>query len=529
MDPILHWNEVATEANRVTHTTRAPSEAGDRGGPGGARALAIVHLAMHDAYFGINSGLYEPYLEEDLPTVSTGADADAAVASAAHATLSALYPTQKAFFDARHAAAGLVAGKADADGHIFGGKVASKVLALRKDDPGFGDDGHSFSVAPGHHRQDPDNPGQGFYGPFYGAQSRCSAATTRHHLSEPPQPPSAEYDQAVREVRAKGIVLQLIGTLPANLLPSRTPTETSIGLFWDYEAAQGIGTPTRLYNQIIRKIAIAQCNDVAKTARLFALVNAAVGDATILAWDDKYFYDVWRPVLGIREHDASSGPTGVGGYILDSHADPGWLPLGAQATNEPARKNFTPSFPAYPSGHATENAAAFQTVRQFHCQGNYGPDHQADNLEFVSDELNGISVDNTETVRPRWVRTFPGGLWQMIEEQGRSRVYLGVHWLFGAFAVNEAGEMDLTQNAGGVRLGLDVANDIAVNVLKAANAAGPATCTHPAVSTASCTTAAAPCVVHQRRRPHLKGHCRHTRQVRAACPPRRNEGIGKER
>jgi len=180
-------------------------------------------------------------------------------------------------------------------------------------------------------------------------------------------------------------------------------------------------------------------------------------------------------VLAIREHDASSGPTGVGGDILDSDADLGWLPLGAQATNALGRKNFTPNFPAYPSGHATECAAAFQSVRQFYSQGNYGPDHLADNLEFVSDELNGINVDNTGTVRQRWVRRFPGGLWQMIEEQGRARVFLGVHWVFDAFAVNGVEEMDLTQNVGGVRLGLDVANDIATNGLKAANAAGPAT------------------------------------------------------
>ena len=46
-------------------------------------------------------------------------------------------------------------------------------------------------------------------------------------------------------------------------------------------------------------------------------------------------------------------------------------------------------------------------------------------LEFVSDELDGVSVDNTGTVRPRHVRKFPGGLWQMIEENSRSRVFLG--------------------------------------------------------------------------------------------------------
>jgi hypothetical protein len=38
-----------------------------------------------------------------------------------------------------------------------------------------------------------------------------------------------------------------------------------------------------------------------------------------------------------------------------------------------------------------------------------------------------------------------------------------VHWVFDAFAVNEAGEIDLTQNVGGVRLGLDIANDITTN------------------------------------------------------------------
>ncbi|MFD9701391.1 phosphatase PAP2 family protein [Lentzea sp. NPDC059081] len=473
MDPILYWNEVAAEADRTTHTTLPASELGVRGGPGGARANAIVHLAMHDAYFGIHTGQYEPYLGDDLPEVSTEADAAAAIASAAHATLSALYPTQKTFFDAKHTAAGLIAGKADVAGHDFGRKVAAKVLALRKNDPGFGDNGHSFSVAPGHHRQDPDNPKQGFYGPFYGAQSACFAATSRHHLDAPPELGSAEYEQAVKQVRAKGIAPHLMGTLPADLFSERTPNETAIGLFWGYEAASGVGTPTRLYNQIIRKVAVAQGNDTAQNARLFALVNAAIADATILCWADKYVYDLWRPVLGIREHDSSTGPAGVGDAALDSDADPFWLPLGAQATNVTGGRNFTPSFPAYPSGHATEGGAAFQTVRHFYGQTQYGPDNLADNLEFVSDELDGISTDTTGNVRTRVVRTFPGGMWQMMIEQGFSRVFLGVHWVFDAFAVDEDGDVDLSRNIGGVKLGMDVADDIATNGLKAANAAGP--------------------------------------------------------
>lgn len=100
-------------------------------------------------------------------------------------------------------------------------------------------------------------------------------------------------------------------------------------------------------------------------------------------------------------------------------------------------KNFTPPFPAYPSGHATFGAAAFHMTRLFYdgvAAKNYAPDKLFDGLTFVSDEFNGVNADNKGTVRPKHVRNFPGGLWQMIEENGRSRVYLGVHWVFDAFA-----------------------------------------------------------------------------------------------
>jgi hypothetical protein len=125
----------------------------------------------------------------------------------------------------------------------------------------------------------------------------------------------------------------------------------------------------RLYNQIVREIAVKEGNSVDDNARLFALVNAAMGDAGILAWDQKYIHDFWRPVLGIREHDASMGPAAATPQDnIDNDCDPDWLPLGAPSSNShvvatdtsPARseRNFTPPFPAYPSGHATFGAAA---------------------------------------------------------------------------------------------------------------------------------------------------------------------------
>lgn len=457
MDPILYWNAVALEANRVSHTNGKNEQTGPTLS---SRALAIVHLAMYDAYAGIIKDPVNlpPYLP-DLPSPDPGASANAAVAAAAHATLSKLFPGQKAYFDLQHLQAGLQ-GAGLPEGHDFGLLVAQKLLEDRKDDPGASDDGYAGSIARGAHRPDPDNPNQGYYSPFYGALSKGFAIQERHQLDAPPQPGSIDYRTALQQVRAKGIAPELIGTLPPGS-PARTPEETTIGIFWAYDGAAGLGTPPRLYNQIIRKVAEAKGNTVAQNARLFALVNVAMGDAGILAWEQKYIHDLWRPILGVREHDRSMGPAGVSDSDFSPNCDPFWLPLGAPKTNSPCQeKNFTPNFPAYPSGHATFGAAAFYITRLFYHVSTPGPDNLFGGLTFVSEELNGINKDNKKTVRSKHVRTFSDGLWQMIVENGLSRVFLGVHWVFDAFAVDANGNPDLSKNIGGVRLGIDIAEDI---------------------------------------------------------------------
>ena len=454
-DAILYWNAVALEANRVSHTNGL----GEQTGPTlSARALAIVHLAMHDAFAGILNDPTQlpPYLL-GTPPPEAGASADVAVAAAAYATLSALFPGQKAFFGQEWARADL-SGPGFNEGRNFGMAVARLILDDRKNDPDAKDAGYAPSTARGAHRPDPDNPDQGFYAPFYGARSKGFAITQRFGLVNPPRPGTAEYASAFNEVLGKGIAPELMGTLPPGSTP-RTPEETVIGLFWAYDGASGLGTPPRLYNQIVREVARIQDNDVIANARLFALVNVAMADAGILAWEQKYFHDLWRPVLGVRENDPSMGPQGQAGNPTSSMSDPFWLPYGAPKTNQ-VTHNFTPPFPAYPSGHATFGAAALQITRLFYSITGNAPDTLLGNEGIVSDELNGVNKDQHGTVRSRHVRKFPQGLWQMIEENGRSRVYLGVHWVFDAFAVDSTGAMDLTRNVGGVPLGLNIAQDI---------------------------------------------------------------------
>lgn len=493
-DSILFWNAVALEANRVSFSD--PAKAEQQGPTLSSRALAIVHLAMYDAYAAVRNDIsqFPRYLSNPpFPaTAPTDTNAANAVAGAAYRTLSELYKTQANYFQDQLSAFNMENSYFD-----FGTEVGQAVLDLRASDPGVGADGYNPSTNRYRHRADPDNPAQGYHAPFYGQRSKPFAATKRHTLNAPPLG-KKPYLESLRQVRAKGIKPSLMATLPDKLFKNRRDAEeTLIGIYWGYDGANLLGTPPRFYNQIIRTLAMkainpdtGTVNDEGDNARLFALVNAALGDAGIFAWEQKYCHDIWRPVLGIREHDKSFGPgtnaetadTDIEDQTLNKDADPQWLPLGAPSSNSD-KKNFTPNFPAYPSGHATFGAAALHIARLFYGQGtesggyhdggNLIPDTLFDETFFVSDEFNGFNRDNTGTVRPKHARRFDfdnnspelsGGLGKMIIENGLSRVYLGVHWSFDAFDLDR-GQPDVSKTAiGGVPLGLEIAKDIfAVN------------------------------------------------------------------
>jgi hypothetical protein len=175
----------------------------------------------------------------------------------------------------------------------------------------------------------------------------------------------------------------------------------------------------------VRTIAIQKRNSVEANARLFALVNLAMADAGIQCWYTKYYYEFWRPIVGIQEGDADGND--------DTAGDPLWLPLGAPATNGTGDGvDFTPPFPAYSSGHSTFGAAALYTVAGF-----YGTTQIP--FSWMSDEFNGINRGSDGQVRPRVVRSFRS-LDDAVWENAFSRVYLGVHWSFDATAGVESGK-----------------------------------------------------------------------------------------
>jgi hypothetical protein len=347
-----------------------------------------VQAAIFDAVNAIDRS-FEPFLVDAKAPRST--PLDAAVAAAGWRTLSALYPAQKSTFDAALATslARVKDGPQETRGVALGIAVADQILASRAGD-------HADTVVPFTPGTDPGDwqptapdftpawgPGWGHVTPF--------SMLNGHQFAPPPAPAltSDAYTKAFNEVKSLG----------EKNSTTRTADQTEIGIFWGYDRT-GTGTPPVMYNQLVQVVAQQQHNSTVQNARLFALASIAMADAGIGAWDCKFIDDLWRPVTAIHQANLDGNP--------DTQADPDWQPLGAPGGGVVA--NFTPPFPAYVSGHATFGAAVCEVLMDY-----YG----TDNIHFTlaSDELPGVT---------RHFNSFT----QAAQENGVSRIYLGIHWQF---------------------------------------------------------------------------------------------------
>ncbi|OQD79786.1 hypothetical protein PENANT_c044G00466 [Penicillium antarcticum] len=539
---ILYWNYVGLELNRLTHSE---SVTGPQNGPPiSARALGILHLAIHDAYFTIKPATgFTTYLTIGLPAVQSADDPRMAVAGAAITVLEKQYtqPRAEVSHNATDQLSQLLKQWIDgfpcldtlASSYRLGVSIGNAILDsldIKINEPGAGQGHYRPQTGRFRFNDEPTNPVKllpvnpnqpnvmravrQYHAPLYGISTKRFAVHNDHIVADPPVKHSkyssyeeeAEYSNAFREVIHLGGAPELNSTY-------RKPSETVGAYFWAYDGANLIGTPPRLYNRILRTVAWNKKRDGptdentnAEFARLFALANVAMADAGILCWREKYHHEFWRPLSGVRED------------TCHPMVDPFWLALGAPSTNT-NQISFKPPFPSYPSGHATFGAAAFQIVRLFYksigvtkCEADE-PDDIA--FEIVSDELNGVSrdlrqaYDQTQPItnQPGTVRTCVkrrfNSLWEAIFENALSRVWLGVHWRFDAFAAKDvlvsttsqptsktekepcqtpaykkasdikyktcASRTDQPDNCfpiGGVPLGLEIANDIFHNNLQ---------------------------------------------------------------
>ncbi len=420
---VQRWNTIAINATGLDHTPVEPGENrvfGEQLGPCRAsRAMAIVHMAIFDA---INGAIGDHVCFSGWRNPRKLLSVNAAIAQAAHDTLVTLYPSQRETFDSR-LAEDLVSirnERAKAEGIAFGREVAAAILAARVDDgaetpdPEMGSEWQT-SEQPGHWRQDPVSQIPIALGAHWGeCRTIVIPLTAQFRVPPPPALGSRAYATAYAEAKR-------LGGDGVNTPTARTPAQTFIGTFWAYDGTPSLCAPPRLYNQILDTVADQTQLGGLQRARLLALANVAMADEAMACWDSKYHWDFWRPVHGIREADVGTGPTGLGDGNPGTVADVNFMPLGAPASNLTG-PNFTPPFPTYPSGHASFGGALFQVLRRF-----YGRDDVE--FTFVSDEYNGSTRASDGTVRPYIPRTF-SSFSQAEEENGQSRIYLGIHWRF---------------------------------------------------------------------------------------------------
>jgi hypothetical protein len=377
-DVVIAWNHALIAAIRADQFNVGLA----------SRAMAMVMASMYDAVNDIDHA-HAVYLTNATVLPSTSAIASAS--AAAYNVLVALFPDQKAQFDATLAEslASVPDGPDKAAGLALGQMVAENMLASRANDGSTADPVYTVGTAPGQWRPTPPDF-RIAWGPAWGHVKPFAIPSAADF--QPPGPPpldSAAYTSAYNEVKSLGAVNST----------TRTAEDNQIADFWAYDTSV-FGPPVVRFAQVTEQVALQQHNTLEQDARLFALADLAMADAGIAAWDAKYTYSFWRPVTAIQQGDSDGNPDTIG--------DPTWMPLGAPGDG--IRANFTPPFPAYISGHATFGGALFQTLANF-----YGTNQVA--FTLTSDELPGVT---------RHFSSFS----QAAEENGQSRIYLGIHWQF---------------------------------------------------------------------------------------------------
>ena len=154
----------------------------------------------------------------------------------------------------------------------------------------------------------------------------------------------------------------LTATRRRQTAPRSRPRSASTGAMtgrraWGFRHGSTIRSPCSIAHKMG-----TDTNEV-ELARLPALVNVAMADVGIAAWESKYHYEVWRPVTAIREADEGTGPTG----LATATRTPSEIRHFRRSARLPAiswGRIFTPPFPAYPSGHAAFGGALFESAAQ---------------------------------------------------------------------------------------------------------------------------------------------------------------------
>jgi hypothetical protein len=407
-NPVTDWNLTA-----VNTLTTLPGPAG--GAPPASQiSVGMVQGAVYDAVNAITPKHHRPYLLKRR--FAATASKDAAVATAAYMVLSNIvstvpasisFPTRASVLQslASQYAASLSAipdSPFKTQGVAAGNAAAEAMIAAREGDGRFGPSQWVPNPAPGHW-QPLVNPatGQPMLDPtpwVGGVKPFLMQSSSQFRTAGPLALGSAAYAAEFNEVKALGSINSAV----------RTATQTYIARWWQ-------STPVASWNAVARDLIGQEEFNITDSARLLAMANLSAADAGINCWNDKYYWDFWRPWNAIPRAAEDGNPA--------TTAEAGWTAL------------ITAPYPEHPSGHLCNDGAHVGVLRMFFgdvIEGGYQ----------ITSASTFLAPSDPKT------RTF-GSFSQALAELIEARIWAGLHYR--------------TADVQAEQLGRNVANYMAAN------------------------------------------------------------------
>ena len=366
INPVVEWHQIFNAATLAT--VPVPNSLTT------SRSAALVSVSVFDAINGVDRW-YAPYLVTGRAPARTSASA--AAIQAAYAILQKLYPAQSTTLTERRNASierlfAVEPEEALERGMSWGQHVADTIWSSRQSD------GLTPAMAPfigsptvGVWRPTPPANASGV-GPQFATMTPW--VLTRPSQFRPAPPPalnSQEYAADFNETKMWG----------AATGSARRPEDSAVAVFWS-------GNGTLYWTRVAADLAQTRQLTSHESAHLFAVLHAAMADASIATWDAKYRYVFWRPVTAIRSMDDDGNEA--------TTSDPSWSPF-----------LTTSAHPEYPSGHSNLAGAATTVLGAI-----FGDD---------------VAFDATSETMAGAVRSFVG-FDNAIEEMADARVFGGMHF-----------------------------------------------------------------------------------------------------
>ncbi|RPI69968.1 MAG: phosphatase PAP2 family protein [Ignavibacteriales bacterium] len=368
----------------------------------GLRTAAMLHIAVHDALNSIVSK-YSRYSYKGDKTDM--ANPLAAAVYAAYSVAVKQYPGKQKVFETElnkwlnnlKDEAGINAGKK------LGESTASNILTERLDDNWDNKADYTWHpMAPGVYAEFNEHSGtpEGFiFGSGWAnVKPFMLPAQDYFRSSPPPEINSNEYTTAFNEVKE-------VGRFESK---SRTADQTHLAMWWKDFVENS-------HNRLARHLVKKENLNLWDAARTFALLNMAVFDSYICVFNNKFFYNHWRPYTAIRWAANDGNP--------DTEPDTTWNNL----------HKHTYAFPSYPSAHGCASASAMLVLANTLGVGDKY------NFTMTTEEVDKAGPFTGKIKMNPSTRSF-NSFSEAGMEAAMSRVYLGIHFRYDSIEGYKLGE-----------------------------------------------------------------------------------------